>query len=298
MASHFRLHVLLPIAVLGILGLGVGAFAFGRGPIAGGGDIPGPLPGLTGTTTAQVPAGDADLAAWARKADTWCAAVNARMATFEPPKSIDDFDRWLAKVVQVQDDAAVAFPKLGYPKGHKQAVLRLQSNLRQSALASHAAFRALRETNQYAFSQALKRWGELDTNWQLDMRHLGALVCASDSPDASSARSIAKYGSAGAALNAALLHKHVVVVLFYAPGDDYDTIQTRETRAGALDAGAGFLALDVTKNDEIAALASEYDVREAPATLVFIPGPKVFYRAAGFLDRQSVAQAATDARNR
>jgi hypothetical protein len=299
MASHFRLRVLLPVAVLGVLGLGVGAFAFGRGPVSGGGDTPGPLPPLTGpATTTPAPRSSAELAVWAKKADSWCAGVNSTLAKLEPPKTTSDLEVWLGKIVRIQDDAAAAFPKLGYPKGYKAAVVRLQVNLRQSALASQAAFRALRETNQYAFTQALNRWGALDTNWQIDMRHLGALVCATDSPDVSSARSIAKYGSAGAALNAGLLHKHVVVVLFYAPGDDYDTIQTREARAGALDAGAGFLALDVTKNDEVAALAAQYDVRDAPATLVFIPGPKVFYRASGFLDRQSVAQAATDARTR
>jgi hypothetical protein len=299
MASHFRLRVLLPVAVLGLLGLGVGAFAFGRGPVSGGGDTPGLLPPLTGpATTTPAPRSSAELAVWAKKADSWCAGVNSTLAKLEPPKTTSDLEVWLGKIVRIQAGAAAAFPKLGYPKGYKAAVVRLQVNLRQSALASQAAFRALRETNQYAFTQALNRWGALDTNWQIDMRHLGALVCATDSPDVSSARSIAKYGSAGAALNAGLLHKHVVVVLFYAPGDDYDTIQTREARAGALDAGAGFLALDVTKNDQVAALAAQYDVREAPATLVFIPGPKVFYRIAGFLDRQSVAQAATDARTR
>jgi thiol:disulfide interchange protein len=92
------------------------------------------------------------------------------------------------------------------------------------------------------------------------------------------------------------LRKHsVVVVLFYAPGDDYDTIQARETRAGALAAKAGFLALNVTKNRQVAALAAEYDVREAPATLVFTRGPRVAYRVAGYMDRQAVAQAAADA---
>jgi hypothetical protein len=93
------------------------------------------------------------------------------------------------------------------------------------------------------------------------------------------------------------LRKHsVVVVLFYAPGDDYDTIQARETRAGALAAKVGFLALNVTKNQQVAALAAEYDVREAPATLIFTRGPRVAYRVAGYMDRQAVAQAAADAR--
>jgi hypothetical protein len=97
-------------------------------------------------------------------------------------------------------------------------------------------------------------------------------------------------------LEGALAKHSVVVVLFYAPGDDYDTIQTRETRAGALAAKAGFLALKVTMNSQVAALAAEYDVRDAPATLIFTRGPRVAYRVAGYMDRQAVAQAAADAR--
>jgi hypothetical protein len=96
-------------------------------------------------------------------------------------------------------------------------------------------------------------------------------------------------------LEGALRTHSVVVVLFYAPGADYDTIQARETRAGALAAKAGFLALNVTKNGQVAALAAEYDVREAPATLIFTRGPRVAYRVAGYMDRQAVAQAAADA---
>jgi hypothetical protein len=101
---------------------------------------------------------------------------------------------------------------------------------------------------------------------------------------------------ARAPLEAALRKHSVVVVLFYAPGDGYDTIQTRETRAGALDGGAGFLAIDVTKNRSVAALAARYEVRDAPATVVFKRGPTVVYRIAGYLDRVAIAQAAADAR--
>lgn len=92
------------------------------------------------------------------------------------------------------------------------------------------------------------------------------------------------------------LNKHrVAVVLFYAPGDDYDTIQTRETRAGALAANAGFLALDATKNAKVASLAAEYDIRDAPATVVFVRGPRVVYKVAGYMDRAAIAQAAANA---
>ena len=295
MASHFRLHVLLPIAVLGLLGIGVGAFAFGHRPLPGAGDPETPLP-LAGTTTQAQ--NDQEVAKWASKADAWCAGINTTLAKVEPPTTNDQLDLWLAKILQINDRAAADFPKLGYPKSQKSAVLGLQRNLRATALSVHAAFRALRSADQFAFQRAVKRWGELETNWDSQMRRLGALVCAAEAADAASARSIAKYGSAGAALNAALLHKKVAVVLFYAPGDDYDTIQTRETRAGALDAKVGFLALDVTQNDEVAALASQFDVRNAPATVIFVRGPKVFYRVDGYMDRQAVAQAATDARNR
>jgi hypothetical protein len=99
-----------------------------------------------------------------------------------------------------------------------------------------------------------------------------------------------------APLEAALRKHSVVVVLFYAPGDGYDTIQTRETRAGAVDVGAGFVAIDVSKNRSVAALAAKFEVRDAPATVVFKRGPKAVYRVAGYMDRFAIAQAAADAR--
>jgi thiol:disulfide interchange protein len=97
-------------------------------------------------------------------------------------------------------------------------------------------------------------------------------------------------------LEAALRKHNVVVVLFYAPGDDYDTIQTRETRAGALAANAGFLAVDVTRNKKVAELAAKYGVLDAPATVVFKRGPRAVFRVAGYMDRFAIAQAAASAR--
>jgi hypothetical protein len=92
-----------------------------------------------------------------------------------------------------------------------------------------------------------------------------------------------------------LTRHRVLVVLFYAPGADYDAIQTRETRAGALAAHAGFLALNVKQNGQIAALAAQYDIRDAPATVIFERGPAVVYRVTGYLDRDAIAQAAANA---
>jgi hypothetical protein len=170
MASQLRLHILLPVAVLGILGLGVGAFAMGKSPA---------------TST------NGDL-------------IAARIAQKQAAKNSN------------------GKPAIGRPKPAKPA------------------------TTLSALDQQLRA------------------------------------------------HR-VVVVLFYAPGDDYDTLQTRETRAGALDARAGFLALNVTRDSQVAELAARYDVRDAPATLIFRRGPQVAYRVAGYLDRAAVAQAAFNA---
>jgi hypothetical protein len=93
------------------------------------------------------------------------------------------------------------------------------------------------------------------------------------------------------------LQKHgSVVVLFYTPEGTYDTLQTREARAGALAAGAGFLALDVSRDRKIASLATKYEVRDAPAILVFERGPRVAVRLDGYADREAVAQAVAVAR--
>lgn len=97
-------------------------------------------------------------------------------------------------------------------------------------------------------------------------------------------------------LERALAKNKAVVVLFYTPAASYDTLQTREARAGAKAGGAGFLALDVSKDRKTAALATSYDVRDAPAILVFARGPRVAVRLDGYADRDTVTQAALDSR--
>src|SRR5213592_2889616 len=94
-----------------------------------------------------------------------------------------------------------------------------------------------------------------------------------------------------APLRVALAHHFVVVVLFYEPGSDYDAIQTREARAAALAAHAGFVPVNVSKNKQVAKLASEYGVLESPTILVFKRGPKLSARLEGYYDRTTIVQA-------
>jgi hypothetical protein len=99
----------------------------------------------------------------------------------------------------------------------------------------------------------------------------------------------------GSSLKVALAHHPVVVVLFYSPSASYDAIATREARAGALAANAGFVTVNVLKNSQVAKLAAEYDVLESPTVLVFSRGPKLRARLEGYNDRTTIVQAVENA---
>jgi hypothetical protein len=292
MASQLRLQVVLPVAVLAILGLGVGAFALGKPPTSGGGASPTPPPpAQTGTTTKEA----RPESRWATRTNDWCEGINEQFDVLELPENRSELEAYLVKANAILDKAARQFPSLGWPGGKKDEVLELRSALANEAEAGNAALAALHAGDTTEFEEALTSAARYGKQWNKGTKALGVGVCGGNSLAAGTSRALAKYGSAEAALNHELLEHRVVVVLFYAPGDDYDAIQTRETRAGALAAHAGFLALNVNRNSQVAALAAKFDVRDAPATLIFKRGPAVAYRVAGYLDRDAIAQAAANA---
>jgi hypothetical protein len=88
----------------------------------------------------------------------------------------------------------------------------------------------------------------------------------------------------------------VVVVVFQTPGADLDATAVREARAGAAAADGGFLAVDVEKEGDVSDLAAEYEVLEAPTVLVLVRSGEVRSRFDGYVDRETVAQAVTNAR--
>jgi len=92
-----------------------------------------------------------------------------------------------------------------------------------------------------------------------------------------------------------LAENRTVVVVFHTPGSDLDAAAVREARAGAADAGAGYLAVDVTKEGAVADLAAEYEILEAPTVLVVIRSGEARSRFDGIVDRETVAQAVTNA---
>jgi hypothetical protein len=101
----------------------------------------------------------------------------------------------------------------------------------------------------------------------------------------------------------ALARYDVVVVSLHAPRSNVDELATEEARRGAALAGAGFVSLSAGNEKVVAPLTSLLSgaqaaadrVLDTPAVMVFERPRNVFVRFNGFTDRDTVAQAATNA---
>jgi hypothetical protein len=98
------------------------------------------------------------------------------------------------------------------------------------------------------------------------------------------------------AIAQALRKDSVVVVSLFAGGAEVDQLTSEEARAGARSAGAGFVALDVLAKRNAEPVATFLGgVLEPPVVLVYQRPAALFLKFDGFVDRDTVAQAATDA---
>jgi hypothetical protein len=97
-----------------------------------------------------------------------------------------------------------------------------------------------------------------------------------------------------AAVGSQLSAGRVVVVSLYAPKASVDATAMREAAAGAGIAGAAFVAIDVNSSD-VDALNRRYGAIQDPAVLVLRPPGSLIVRIDGFADRDTVAQAASNA---
>lgn len=97
------------------------------------------------------------------------------------------------------------------------------------------------------------------------------------------------------AIDNALASHEVVVVSLVVPGARVDELAAAEARSGAKLAGAGFLALNVLNEDVAHALLIKLDGLQDPSLLVVTRGGKVAVQLNGFVDRDTVAQAAASA---
>jgi hypothetical protein len=94
----------------------------------------------------------------------------------------------------------------------------------------------------------------------------------------------------------ALAGSPIVVAAVFNPQAQVDGISFAEARAGAAMAGAGFVGLNVLSRVDVGKLTEQLGILPDPAVLVFTRGPQpLAARIDGFADKETVAQAATDA---
>lgn len=97
------------------------------------------------------------------------------------------------------------------------------------------------------------------------------------------------------AVDRALANHKVVVVSLVVPGSPIDELAAGEAKAGAKLGGAGYLALNVLNERVAQALLAKLDGPKEPSVLVFRHTGEVALALEGFVDRETVAQAAANA---
>jgi hypothetical protein len=106
-----------------------------------------------------------------------------------------------------------------------------------------------------------------------------------------------------AALSSALKTHSVVVVSLVVPGANVDELAYQEAKAGAAKAGAGFVEISATNNDDVEALSTLIGANsqpanrllDAPSVLVFRQPQELYVRINGYIDADTIAQAAANA---
>lgn len=96
-------------------------------------------------------------------------------------------------------------------------------------------------------------------------------------------------------VDTALRQHQVVVVSLVVPGARVDKLSAAEAQAGAQLAGAGFLALNVLNERVARGLLAKLDSVKDPSVLVLKRSGDVAVALTGFVDRETVAQAAASA---
>jgi len=109
------------------------------------------------------------------------------------------------------------------------------------------------------------------------------------------ARKLATHGMPVAVARA--LQKHsVVVVSLSSPRSDLDKLSSAEARAGAAASNAGFVSINVFHQRAGIPLLQKLGLVDTPAVLVVTRRRAVTAELKGFVDRNVVAQAVSDAR--
>jgi len=97
------------------------------------------------------------------------------------------------------------------------------------------------------------------------------------------------------AVDRALARHKVVVVSLVVPGSHVDELAAGEAKAGAKLGGAGYLSLNVLNERVAHAVLAKLGAVKEPSLLVLKRSGEVVLALEGFVDRETVAQAAANA---
>jgi hypothetical protein len=291
MASQLRLQVVIPLAFLGLLGAAFGVYTMGKAPSGGSGDPGVPLITTHPDKTKPKPVPQATVD-WVKSLEAWCGGVQAQFGKIDEPQVLADYESVIGEYVELWDAAQPAFVKLGLPPQKREAALALRRNVDATASKLRWVFNRFQVLDIGAIENQLDELEALDTERVALTRQLGAAKCLDEKNKGVARLAIQQ---APLLINSQLERYGKVVVLFYEPGATYDAIQTREARAGALLAHAGFVSVNVSKNREVGQLASQYNVLESPTVLIFTRGHNLKARIEGFYDRTAIVQAVKNA---
>jgi hypothetical protein len=93
----------------------------------------------------------------------------------------------------------------------------------------------------------------------------------------------------------ALGRNQTIVVSLYDPYSQVDGIAFAEARAGARNAGVGFVPLNVLSQAQVGKLTQMLGMLPDPGLLIYIRPGTLVARISGFADKETVAQAAQNA---
>ncbi len=275
--SNMRIRVLVPTAVLALLGVAVGAFAFSGTPSGGQEPLPVHKP-----APAAAPVADVKLSAWAKQANTICANLNDETAAIPVPQSRTELVTRLPLTLDAADKAIAELAQVPVPAADAKEVKLMLASYTRFVTVEREAVTALQAGDVAKFAELTGTAFRANDRGNTIARSLGADECAvGGTDDTELARQLDK-------------HKVVVAVL-YAPDAPLDRLAIAEARAGALLAGAGYVSVDVYDAKAIARLAAEYSIREAPTVLVLTRAKGAVSTFSGWVDRETVAQAADNA---
>jgi hypothetical protein len=291
MASQLRLQVVIPLVFFGLLGAAFGVYTMGKAPSGGSSDPGVPLITTHPDKPKPKPAPQAT-DDWAKALDAWCGGFNAQYAKIDEPQVLADYESIVGEYVQLWDSAQPALIKLGLPPQKRTTALALRRNIDETASKMRWIFNRFQALDISAIQNQLDELDALDKERIALARRFGAGQCLDEKKKGVAHLAIQQ---APILINSQLQRYGKVVVLFYEPGATYDAIQTREARAGALLAHAGFVSVNVSKDREAGQLASQYNVLESPTVLIFTRGHSLKARIEGFYDRTAIVQAVKNA---